>query len=864
MSATLASATLPEVRRYSGLWSTVTMLGLVVVAALVHGYNMFGFPLYLGDEGIYMSQAYAVARLGELTPYPYWYDHAPAGWILIALWSVVTGGFHTFGTAIDSGRTLMLLLHVTSLVLLYRILLHLTQSTPAAACGALLYALSPLTVIYGRMVLLDNIMVAFVLAGTVLLVNYDRQLWRLFVGAILFGIGVLTKESAFFLFPVMVYGVWVIGHQHHSRFVRGVWLFGAIATISLYPLYAALRKELVDLSFSSPLNGDSTSITLVGAVLWQLTRGGGVPWSAESDLVQTLATNWLVRDPWILVLGLAAAVWNLVRGDERARLIALLGIVSGLALARGGQVLDFYIIGLLPFLALNIGLAAAQLVTLARAPGLLPALVIGALAIGYVNLSRQSEIFTLDMTTTQREALTWVRKHVPTNAQIVIDDDLWVDLRDGPEGQPDFPGAHSHWKVANDPAVYRDLFNNEWRNIDYLIMTPGLEEIFEQDKEKLPYQAYSRSTPVASFEVGEAAIEIRRVDNAGIALKHTIAEAYTSFKASYISEGHIVQASGYTDARDQAGAMLMALWMDDQETFDELWGWAKLRLQGEDGRLFHTNEPGVNLRSLTDANTDAALALLLAERRWNEASYGREGLRIARALWDSSVVEIDGRPYLAAGDWAVSEDYILFAPAAFAPYAYHIFAAADPEHNWSGLIDNGYEQLVQASSASLGERRSAGLPPTLVTIERATGRIASAPGLADGSTAFSADAARVYWRIALDARWHGDGRAQSFLEASDFLTDEWERKGRLAEQYSHGGNVLSDDESLMLYSAVLPKFLSVDEAAGHALYTAKISTAYTNTPAGMHWGDGKDIAEQRWAWMAAAFYLDVLDNGWSE
>ncbi|HMQ32915.1 MAG TPA: glycosyl hydrolase family 8 [Chloroflexaceae bacterium] len=863
MSATIVQATLPDARRFSALWSTVTMLGLVILAALVHGYNMFGFPLYLGDEGIYMSQAYAVARLNMLTPYPYWYDHAPAGWILIALWSAATGGFHTFGTAIDSGRTFMLLLHVTSLVLLYRTLLHLTQSTPAAAVGAVLYALSPLTVIYGRMVLLDNIMIAYVLAGTLLLLNYDGQLWRLFVGAILFGIGVLTKESAIFLLPVLVYGVWTLGHEHHTRFARGVWLFGAIATISLYPLYAALRKELVDLSFSSPLNGDSTSITLVGAVLWQLGRGGGAPWDAQGDFFQALTGTWLPHDPWILGLGLLAALWNLARGDGRARLVGLLGVASWLTLARGGQVLDFYVITLLPFMALNVGLAAAQLAGLVRTPGLLAALVIGALAIGYVNLSRHSEIFTLDMTTTQRQALGWIRAHVPTNAQIIIDDDLWVDLRDGPPGQPSFPGAHSHWKVANDPAVYRDLFNNDWRNIDYLVMTPGLEQIFKQDTTKLPYKAYSRSTPVASFEVGDAAIEIRRVNYAGIAIEDTVKESYASFKASHVSEGQVRRASGYTDAGDQAGAMLMAVWMDDQAAFDELWGWARLRLQGEDGRLYHTNEPGVEPRSLTDANTDAALALLLAERRWNEASYGREGLKIIKALWDSSVVTIDGRPHLAAGDWAVQDDHILFAPGGFAPYAYKIFAWVDGERDWQGLVESGYAQLALASGPLPGAGRSAGLPPALVRIDRDTGAMAALPGQPEEGAGFDASAAQVYWRVALDHRWHGDGRALSYLRASDFLLDEWARKGALAGKYAHSGRVVSDDESLALYSAVLPKFLVESRRAGHTLYATKISTAYTNTPEGMRWGDGKDLAEQRWAWMAAAFYLDALDHSWS-
>lgn len=297
MSVSLAPAALPEARPRMAIWSNLITLALVCVAALVHSYNMFGFPLYLGDEGIYMAQAYAVAKLGSITPYAYWYDHAPAGWILIALWTMVTGGFHTFGTAIDSGRTLMLLLHIVSLVLLFRIVLHLTGNNLAAAIGGLCYALSPLTVVYGRMVLLDNIMIVFVLAGTLLLVNYDGLLWRLFVGSLLIGIGVLSKESALALLPVLIIGVWMLTHAQHRPFARGVWLFGALATISLYPLYAALRGELLNFSFSSPLNGDGSGVTLLGAVLWQVGRSGGAPWDPQSDFMRVVTGSWLARDP---------------------------------------------------------------------------------------------------------------------------------------------------------------------------------------------------------------------------------------------------------------------------------------------------------------------------------------------------------------------------------------------------------------------------------------------------------------------------------------------------------------------------------------------------------------------------------------
>jgi len=30
----------------------------------------------------------------------------------------------------------------------------------------------------------------------------------------------------------------------------------------------------------------------------------------------------------------------------------------------------------------------------------------------------------------------------------------------------------------------------------------------------------------------------------------------------------------------------------------------------------------------------------------------------------------------------------------------------------------------------------------------------------------------------------------------------------------------------------------------------------------VRWGNGKSVAEQRWAWLSSAFYLDILDYVW--
>src|SRR4030095_6523013 len=85
---------------------TALVVALLIVGMAAHAVNMFDFPAFSfnGDEGIYTGQALAVLYDGQLAPYTYWYDHAPAGWILMAAWMALSGGPPTLGRARQCGR----------------------------------------------------------------------------------------------------------------------------------------------------------------------------------------------------------------------------------------------------------------------------------------------------------------------------------------------------------------------------------------------------------------------------------------------------------------------------------------------------------------------------------------------------------------------------------------------------------------------------------------------------------------------------------------------------------------------------------------------------------------------------------------
>src|SRR5436853_1333701 len=160
-------------------WRTLLDRLLLVVSlatgGVTHGYNLFNYPLYITDEGIYMQQAWSVLREARLSPYTYVYDHAPAGWLFIAAWvSVLPQQFETFGNAINTGRVLMLLVHVASTFLLFQSARRLSGSLIAALVACFLFNLSPLAVFYQRQVLLDNLMVFWLLLSLYLPTSDDR------------------------------------------------------------------------------------------------------------------------------------------------------------------------------------------------------------------------------------------------------------------------------------------------------------------------------------------------------------------------------------------------------------------------------------------------------------------------------------------------------------------------------------------------------------------------------------------------------------------------------------------------------------------------------------------------------------------
>ena len=508
-------------------WELMLIIGILLIAGLAHGINMFHYPYIEDDEGTYMAQAWAVIHQGRLAYYTYWYDHAPVGWLQIALWALVSGGFHTFGSAIDSGRVLMLLMQIGSTWLLYRIARNATNSVPVAVIAALLFALSPFGIYFHRRVLLDNISTFWMLLSIWPLTSPRSSLNRIWLSGFALCVSILSKEVTIFLLPVMAGMVYWRADKTHRWFATIGWIALVTSLISLYPLMAIINNELFP--SGTLLGGNAPHVSLLYSLTYQTSRGkdGGI-FDLNSAFWKVMS-KWSQDDPMLVVVGGVSTIICVV-AIVKNRLVGLLGLVSlslWAFLARGGQVLGFYLIPLLPLLALNIALVAWFIITpvkrfiswifkgnkVASITVQIALTIVCVLGIfsGYSdpNLNLQSNHFQLWQSTqadAQFQAIQWVQEHLPTKSHIVVDEYMWPDLYDS-----GYTYSHYYWKVEVDPAIRDDVFHNNWRNIDYVITTDQMMSDIQTQNMTFVNTALKHGTLLKHFDTQGWPVNIFKV-----------------------------------------------------------------------------------------------------------------------------------------------------------------------------------------------------------------------------------------------------------------------------------------------------------------------------------------------------------------
>lgn len=495
------------------LTSMLILLPLLALVGTVHGIGMSTFPQYVDDPGTYLSQAWSLQYEGQLSPYSYFYDHAPAGWIQIAAWSTLTNGFGRYDSAIAFGSECMLIAKLASTALLFVLGRRLGLGRAAATGAALLFGLCPLELVYGRWTFLDNLVTPWLLLAFVLAYSPRRSIGAAVGAALSFGMAALTKETALVVLPAFGWAMLQNLDRRNRPQVLITSIFAGVLLMSMYPLLALFKGEL--------LAGPGHN-SLLGTAMWQLadrSASGSVldPHSAIAGQLR----NWLQYDHLLLLLGLAAIPLALL--VRRLRPVTAALVIQWLVMVRGGYVPFMHVINLLPWSALlvaGVGSAIAgdrDLVPTgwlrARASrggrvvrlGLAALLAVGLAGVATVSWApRLRQMMTVSEAQPLRSATIWLGNNVPRDKVLVVHDSIWTDLVQhyGFNPQPVIV-----YKLDTDPAVRRSL-----KRVDYLVV-PDWYYRTGDAAEKYPtlMEARKHAVPVATFGTGDDRVQVYRV-----------------------------------------------------------------------------------------------------------------------------------------------------------------------------------------------------------------------------------------------------------------------------------------------------------------------------------------------------------------
>jgi endoglucanase len=305
-------------------------------------------------------------------------------------------------------------------------------------------------------------------------------------------------------------------------------------------------------------------------------------------------------------------------------------------------------------------------------------------------------------------------------------------------------------------------------------------------------------------------------------------DAGRRFLQTYVArDGRVVRhdEGGDTVSEGQAYGMLIAVALDDEDTFRRIWWWTRTHLQRGDGLLSHRWAEGSvsDPQPAADADLDTAHALMLAAERFDDPVLSDDAQRIARGILAEETARVrtaasdaeangaqttaDDALVLVAGPWAHPRAgrtrQLIVNPSYFSQPAFAALEAATTNHAWTMLDRSSYDLL-----RALTEDGS--LPPDWAAAET-SGRIRpiGAPNAPKTRPLHGLDAARVTVRAAMSCKpaWRqlAASAAQIYPPADD-----------LPLRLTLDGRPASDDRH--------PLMLIASAAAAHAAGDTPAST----------------------------------------
>lgn len=837
-------------------WQLVLIL---FVSVLVYSVNLFRYPAFREDEGTYMSQANAVLS-GQLAPYTYWYDHAPVGWIMIAGWKLLTGNNFDFGSSIHSGRIFTVLINLISVIILYSISSTITKSKWSAFFTCLIMLASPFSVDFQRRVLLDNLMVFWLLLSIWFSLRVDK-LYMVAASALTFALAFLTKESSIIFLPAILYTIFTNSHKFTRVVTTTLWFVLSMSIISLYPVFALIRGEFFP--YGSILGGKNPHVSLLDAVFFQTKRSGGFFLDPTSSFQKVLNDSWLSGDTLLILFGIFALVINLVFFG-RKRWVTYTSLLSLLYIGYliRGQVLDWYIIPLIPLFALNIGIFISNLTSIFPhyriRSTIKVSLSILLIVISFLQITTNSANFYYNQTENQRLAVDWLSNKMSADAVTLIDNYGFSDLNLNVKSVGDIR-FHYYSKADSDPKVRFELIQDDWRNIDYVMYTPAVKQTLAAENMPLTEDAYNNARIVKSFNEyavdgdpeANYPVEIREVNN----YNHRMQKLWESTKDKLSHVNHDYKSQPLVELEQKSISLFQSVWMNDKEYFIQTYNDIRSKFNSNDDGQFELSDfPEKNQEYYTTiirSKQHIAASLIRAYRTWGEEKYKTNAKAILDKLWQTYFKKTSIGYLLVTPSQLNMNNYLIDFGSLFPAY-YNLFAEFDPSHEWQQANENVY-RLIEKTSSSDAFKNSYNLVPNWIIVNEDLIYSAKDTVGLEGDL-IGNQSAKLLTQIANDSLWFNSENAQKILiSITEFWEKEWNRNFNFYSKYTIKGERVSDSkEDISLKTAAVHVLSATDSSESLDVYLSVVRNSFNP------WSQWKtdDINQMQLYWNSLAQYAD--------
>jgi endo-1,4-beta-D-glucanase Y len=263
--------------------------------------------------------------------------------------------------------------------------------------------------------------------------------------------------------------------------------------------------------------------------------------------------------------------------------------------------------------------------------------------------------------------------------------------------------------------------------------------------------------------------------------------AYNQWKATFFKGGTIIRPENGNDTVSEgiAYGMLIAVNMNDEEMFKSLLSY--WNSHSATGKLMTWCIPSgggscsASGGSATDADEDAAYALLMAGKAWG-GTYKADGVAMLKDIWDKDI-DGAGTKIPKGGSNYASPTGAITNASYFAPSMYKVFAAEDAGHDWAGVITAVYKVLNGSITGSNG----------LIPAWCGSSCTAAASNGAATDTDYQYDSHRIPMRVGMDYCFNGtaDAKAYTTKNTAFFVSAAANGMSNILDMYTPSGGAVT-------------------------------------------------------------------------